>query len=185
MKVVIDACVLFPTVMREIVLGVARAGLFEPVWSARILEEWARAVRKLGDGAEVVARGEIALLRAHWPGAEIGWDPALEASLYLPDSDDRHVLAAAISSQASVIMTLNVKDFPVHALVEHGVSTVHPDAFLRQVFEGSPEAVARAVEDVRAEAERLSGDKKPVRPLLKKARLPRLGKVLQARDQVD
>lgn len=181
MKIVIDACVLYPTVMREIVLGVARAGLYEPVWSARILEEWARAVRKIGDGAEVVARGEIALLRARWPEAEASWAPELEASLYLPDSDDRHVLAAAISTRTSVIMTLNIRDFPVRYLVEHGVSVVNPDAYLRQVYDGAPHAVADAVEAVRAEAESLSGEAKPVRALLKKARLPRLGKVLERR----
>ncbi|MGB3555249.1 MAG: PIN domain-containing protein, partial [Jannaschia sp.] len=36
------------------------------------------------------------------------------------------------------------------------------------------------VEDVRGEAERLSGASQPVRPLLKRARLPRLGKALAA-----
>lgn len=181
MKIVIDACVLYPTVMREIVLRVARVGLFEPVWSARIFEEWARAVRKLGDEAEAMARGEIALLRARWPKAEVGWKPELEASLYLPDGDDRHVLAAAIAARASVIMTLNIRDFPVRSLAEHGVSVVHSDAFLRQLYEGSPDEVASVVEAVRAEAERLSGEAKPVRALLKKARLPRLGKALEAR----
>jgi predicted nucleic acid-binding protein len=181
MKIVIDACVLYPTVMREIVLGVARIGLFEPVWSARILEEWARAVRKLGNRAEAVARGEIALLRVRWPEAEVNWAPELEASLYLPDSDDRHVLAAAISARASVIMTLNLRDFPVRTLAEHGVSGVSPDAYLRQVYEGSPYEVAGVVEKIRAEAERLSGEAQLVRALLKKARLPRLGKVLESR----
>ncbi|MBL3553988.1 PIN domain-containing protein, partial [Rhodovulum sulfidophilum] len=43
MKVLLDACVLYPTVLREILLGVARRGGFTPLWSARILEEWARA----------------------------------------------------------------------------------------------------------------------------------------------
>ncbi|MEY3307771.1 MAG: hypothetical protein RLZZ413_1809, partial [Pseudomonadota bacterium] len=50
MKIVLDACVLYPTVLREILIGVARAGLYTPLWSDRILEEWARATRKLGVG---------------------------------------------------------------------------------------------------------------------------------------
>jgi hypothetical protein len=33
-------------------------------------------------------------------------------SLNLPDEKDRHVLAAAIQSKASVIVTNNLKDFP-------------------------------------------------------------------------
>ena len=34
MKVLIDACVLYPTVMRELVLGAAGQGLFTPLWVA-------------------------------------------------------------------------------------------------------------------------------------------------------
>ena len=33
-RVLIDTCVLYPTVMREMVLGVAARGAFEPIWSA-------------------------------------------------------------------------------------------------------------------------------------------------------
>ena len=46
-RVLLDANVLFPTVLREILLGVARSGVYAPLWSARILEEWARATRRL------------------------------------------------------------------------------------------------------------------------------------------
>ncbi|MEN8935202.1 MAG: PIN domain-containing protein, partial [Planktotalea arctica] len=42
MKLLLDTCVLYPTVMREMLIGAARAGAFEPLWSARILEEWRR-----------------------------------------------------------------------------------------------------------------------------------------------
>ena len=112
MRVLIDACVLFPTVMREMVVGAAAAGGFQPLWSARILEEWARATRRLPEGAEAVARGEIALLRAAWPEAEVAVDAALVARLSLPDPDDRHVLAAAIAGGAEVLLTLNRADFP-------------------------------------------------------------------------
>ncbi len=78
MKLLLDACVLYPTVLREILIGCARAGLYTPpLWSARILEEWARATVKLGPQAEVFARGEIAMLRAVFPNAEVsrarGW----------------------------------------------------------------------------------------------------------------
>ena len=45
MKVLLDTCVIYPTVMREMILGVAAGGAFEPLWSERILAEWARAAR--------------------------------------------------------------------------------------------------------------------------------------------
>ncbi|MDA8586574.1 PIN domain-containing protein, partial [Rhodobacteraceae bacterium] len=56
MKVVVDACVLFPTVLRELVLGVAETGAFQPLWSARILEEWRRAAaRKSAEDCDIAA----------------------------------------------------------------------------------------------------------------------------------
>ncbi|AAL45988.1 PIN domain-containing protein (plasmid) [Agrobacterium fabrum] len=54
----------------------------------------------------------------------------LIADLTLPDPDDRHVLAAAISARASVIVTWNLKDFPARDLLAHGVTSKSPDDFL-------------------------------------------------------
>ena len=178
MKVLLDACVLYPTVMREMVLGVAEEGLFRPLWSARILEEWARAAAKLGPAGEAQARGEIALLRGRWPGAEVALAPGLEARLWLPDPADVHVLAAAIAGSADLILTLNAGDFPRNVLREEGLERADPDQFLRGLLAGHPEVVARVAGRVRAEAERLSGERWEMRRLLKKARLPRLAKAL-------
>ena len=102
MKVLIDANVLYPTVMRQVVLGVAKAGLFTPLWSARILEEWARAARKLGPEGEAQARSEVALVRRDWPDAEVPVRAGLEARLWLPDPADVHVLAAAVTGSPSI-----------------------------------------------------------------------------------
>ncbi|HRO14243.1 MAG TPA: PIN domain-containing protein [Paracoccus sp. (in: a-proteobacteria)] len=71
MKAVLDACVLYPTVLREILIGAAEAGLFQPVWSARILAEWRHAAARLGGDQETVAGAEIALLRARHRQAEV------------------------------------------------------------------------------------------------------------------
>ncbi|WP_415183114.1 RSP_2648 family PIN domain-containing protein [Phaeovulum sp.] len=180
MKAVLDACVLYPTVLREILIGVARAGLYTPLWSARILEEWARATRKLGPVAEVVARGEIAALKAMFPAAMVAARPGLEARLHLPDENDIHVLACAVAGHADAILTVNAADFPRGVLAEEGVARRDPDGFLWELWSRDPEPVARIVEAVRAEAERLSQQPQPLRPLLKRARLPRLGKALTA-----
>ncbi len=178
MKVLLDACVLYPTVMREVLLAVARQGLYTPLWSARILEEWARAARKLGPEGETIARGDIALVRAGFPGAEIPPAPGLERRLWLPDENDIHVLAAAIAGSADILLTLNAGDFPQNVLREEGLTRRDPDGFLWQLWSEHPDAVARAAEEVRATAERLSGQPWQIRKLLKKARLPRLGKAL-------
>lgn len=179
MKAVLDACVLYPTVLREILIGVARAGLYTPLWSDRILEEWARATVKLGPGAETVARGEIVALCAAFPGASIQSGAGLAARLWLPDPADVHVLAAAIAGHADLIVTFNAADFPRHTLAEEGLRREDPDSFLIGLWRDAPATVAACVERVRAEAERLSGEAQPLRPLLKRARLPRLGKALE------
>lgn len=181
MRAVLDACVIYPTVMREVLLGVARLGVYEPRWSARIMEEWARAARKLGPEGEAQARGEVALLSARWPEAAVLWPESLETRLWLPDPADVHVLAAAIAGSADVIVTLNAKDFPRQILAEEGLSRVDPDAFLLGFWQGDAGAVEGVVAQVLAEARRLSGEDWSARALLKKARLPRLAKAVSAR----
>ena len=185
-RAVLDACVLYPTVMRELLLAVAERGLFVPLWSARLLEEWARVAARLGPADEALARGDIALMRAHWPEAEIAADAAREhglaGGLDLPDPADIHVLASAISGRAELIITLNLKDFPRRALAAHGLRAQHPDAFLLGLAKQHGAALAEAAEAVRGRAEALSGQAWPLRGLLKKARLPRLGAWLERRE---
>ncbi len=178
MKALLDANVLYPTVMREVLIGCAAEGLYTPLWSARILEEWARAAIKLGPEGETIARGEIAVLRKDWPGAEVRVAEGLEARLWLPDPADVHVLAAAIHGSADVIVTSNAKDFPRRTLTEEGLDRQDPDQFLRGLHARSPDVVAGVAERVRQTAERLSGEAWTTRALMKKARLPRLGKLL-------
>ena len=55
-----------------------------------------------------------------------------------------------------------------------------PDLFLQALFAGHPQTIRAVAERVRREAERLSGEPWPMRRLMKKARLPRLGKALEA-----
>ncbi len=179
MRVLIDACVLYPTVMREVVLGVAGAGLFEPKWSPRILEEWARAARKIGPEGETIARGEIAAINARFPRAEVKIPQGVEARLWLPDPNDIHVFAAAIGCSADAIMTVNAKDFPRNELADEGLLRVDPDGFLIGLAVDAPEAVRAVGEAVLAEARRLSGEPWEMRKLMRKARLPRLGKLLE------
>ncbi|GGE44884.1 RSP_2648 family PIN domain-containing protein [Actibacterium pelagium] len=178
MKVLLDACVLYPTVTREVLLNVAKEGLFTPLWSPRILEEWARAARKLGREGEPQARAEIALLKANWPGAEVLPKEADLARLWLPDEHDIHVLAAAIAGSADLLLTFNAQDFPRNTLAEEGILRDGPDHFLFELWQQNPDKVLAAVTRVHAEAERLSGQHWDLRKLLKKARLPRLGKAL-------
>jgi hypothetical protein len=146
MKVLLDTCVIYPTVMRQMLLGVAKEGVFTPLWSARIIEEWQRAAVKLGPEGVAQAGAEATMLSAQWP--------------------------------ADMIITLNTKDFPRNILAEEGLSRTDPDGFLHGVYQAQPDLVAQVGAEVLAEANRLSGNTRELRALLKKARLPRIAKAL-------
>jgi hypothetical protein len=176
MRAFLDACVLYPTVLREVLLAVAGDGLFQPLWSPRVTEEWVRAAARLGPGQEAIARGEAAILDLRFPAARV--PEAAGEGIVLPDLADAHVAAAARAAGADVIVTLNLRDFPPRTLAALGLVAEHPDAFLHALWRQHPAEVARAAGTVRAEAERLSGQPQPLRPLLKRAALPRLGKAL-------
>jgi predicted nucleic acid-binding protein len=178
MKAVLDACVLYPTVLRELLQGAGAAGLYQPVFSERILKEWVLATAKLGPEVPALAAVEAAALRAAFPRALVPAHPEIEARLVLPDPNDLHVLATAIASGADAIVTFNAQDFPGHVLAGEGITRRDPDGFLWELQSRDPEAMASIVEAVRAKAEAISGQKMPLKTLLKRARLYKLAKAL-------
>lgn len=170
MRITLDACVLYPSVLRSLLIGVAKAGHFTPLWSDRILEEWRRAAERNGDGP--VAAIEIALLRADWPKAIV--PETRRDDLHLPDMDDVHVLETALASSADAILTANLKDFPTKILGRYGLLRFEPDAFLLEYALAEPESFTKILDQVVMRAAE-DGVITPVK-LLKKARLPRLAK---------
>lgn len=177
-RLLLDACVLFPTVLREVLTGAAAAGFFRPLWSARILEEWARATRRLGPVAETIARGEIAALRAAFPDAEVPPAPHLVARLHLPDDNDLHVLAAAIAGNADGIVTLNRADFPRATLHAEGLTRRDPDGLLWEFASQDRDRMAAVLAGVQARATAASGRPQDLRALLRRARLYRLARLM-------
>ena len=61
------------------------------------------------------------------------------------DADDRHVLAAAIAAEVPVIVTFNLSDFPDTTLSPYGIRALHPDVFLLELLEATPEAFIMAI----------------------------------------
>lgn len=169
MRAVLDACVLYPTATRILLLDAARGGHFRPVWSARILEEWARAMARDGAEAERHTRGVIAALEAEWQASVT---PAPHDA-GLPDVNDDHVLGACLAGGAGFLVTRNIRDFPLRTLARHGVSRSDPDSFLLSFAREDP-AIGRCAAGMPAAAG-WSGD---LRSFLRRAGLPRLGKFL-------
>lgn len=163
--------------MREMLLGAAEAGFFTPLWSARILEEWARAAGRGGAQDEARERALIAALALRFPGAEVAARRG-EAGLWLPDPGDLHVLACALDGQADVIVTLNARDFPRGELAMYGLGRADPDAFLLGFAQAQPARMRAVAQAVHQRAQRDLGAAMDLRALLKRARLPRLGKAM-------
>lgn len=179
-KVTLDACVLFPPVLREILLRLARAGLFDPVWSERILGEWRRATLRLGPDAAAAADIASRLAGAEFPRACEAAHPEIEARHILPDPADLHVLATAIASGSDAILTFNAQDFPRHILAAEGIARRDPDGFLWELWSRHPDTVETALAETKAEAERRAGAPVSFRALLKRNQLNRLARAIQA-----
>ncbi|MDS9467544.1 PIN domain-containing protein [Paracoccus sp. MBLB3053] len=173
MKAVLDACVLYPTVLREILADAAGAGLYHPFWSPRILDEWRHAAERQGLSAGV----EIALLRDRFPGSAVQPSGGAEG-LDLPDAADRHVVEAALAAGAELIVTANLRDFPRGALAAVGLRAVHPDEFLRDLFLSNPDPVLAAIEASQTRAGLVGGEMSR-KELMRRARLPRLAKAVE------
>ncbi|MDO5705755.1 MAG: PIN domain-containing protein, partial [Paracoccus sp. (in: a-proteobacteria)] len=65
MRAVLDACVLYPTVLREILTDPAVTALYVPIWTARLREEWLRAAER--NGIRDLAGAEAAMLSDRIP----------------------------------------------------------------------------------------------------------------------
>ena len=180
MRVTLDACVIFPSVLRAILLRAARAGLYEPVWSDRILEEWQRAIPRLGPQAVTEAALDAARMREVFPRALTAARPEIEARHILPDPHDLHVLATAIASGSDAILTFNAADFPGHVLAAERIARRDPDGFLWELWSHHPQAMQDALAATHAEAETMAGAPVSLKALLKRNRLNRLAKAIGA-----
>jgi predicted nucleic acid-binding protein len=146
----LDASVLYPAPLRDLLLELAVADVYRAKWSDAVHEEWITAVlRARHDLTRRQLERTRALMNAHARDALItGFEPLIDV-LDLPDPDDRHVLAAAIKGRADLIVTTNLKDFPAASLGRWGIEAQHPDEFLTHQFHLSEPAFLQAVKTVR------------------------------------
>ena len=149
--VLFDACVLYSAPLRDLWMWLATTtSLFEPRWSAEIHREWMSHVlaNRPDLSAERIERTRMLMDTKVEDCLVTGYEGLIDG-LTLPDPDDRHVLAAAIHAQATLILTFNLRDFPDDILAPYGIQAQHPDEFLCILLEGDPESVCAAAEEHR------------------------------------
>ncbi|NHB94552.1 PIN domain-containing protein [Photorhabdus cinerea] len=134
--VVLDACVLYPARLRDLLMHLGLAGLYQPKWSDTIQNEWKRnLLKQRSDIAPEILERTTALMNKALPDANVTGFESLIEGLKLPDKDDRHILATAIRANAEVIVTMNLKDFPADILDEFGIEALHPDEFISDLLD--------------------------------------------------
>lgn len=147
----LDANVLYPALLRNILLRLASQGLFQARWSSQVHDEWMKALRR--DRPDIAsARMERTrhLMDAHFQDARVEGYQHLIDTITLPDTDDRHVLAAAIHGGARIIVTTNLRDFPDAALAAFDIEAMHPDAFILGLLQDRASEVVAALHRLRA-----------------------------------
>lgn len=128
---ILDANVLYPAPLRDLLMHLATGSLFRAKVTNRIHEEW---IRNLLLNRPSLTRPALErtrdLMNAAVEDFLVEGYQEFERELELPDEDDRHVLAAAVRGGANVIVTFNLKDSPKPELEKYGIEALHPDDFI-------------------------------------------------------
>jgi len=144
---VLDANVLYPQWLRDLMLTLAALGYYQPRWSDRIVDEMRRNV--LADHPDIdpdrFDAVTIAALRRAFPNAWIRVEDDLVERMDNA-AEDRHVLAAAVVGDGDLIVTGNVDDFTGSRYVASGeVGIESPVTFLTTVLDDHPDILADAL----------------------------------------
>lgn len=154
-RVLLDANVLYPANLRNTLMYLTLADAFSAHWTAMIHEEWMRNVlASRPDLTRATLERTRALMDENAREALVEGFELLIETLKLPDANDRHILAAAIHSQCSVILTFNLKDFPTRILQPLGIEAQAPDTFLLSIFADKKWGILAGLRDQRASLRR-------------------------------
>jgi predicted nucleic acid-binding protein len=153
--VVLDACVLYPSPLRSLLLFIATKQVFRAHWSETIHQEWMRNLQKNRPDLDPkkLERTRDLMDRHSESALVVGFEYLIDR-LQLPDPDDRHVLAAAIHAKAAAIVTFNLQDFPDQQLSGYAIQALHPDDFLCDLMDLYPAEILSAVREARSAMQR-------------------------------
>jgi len=175
-----DANVLYPAELRNFLMHLALVGVFRAKWSADVHEEW---IGSLLEDRPDLTRAQLErtrqLMDKAAPDALITGYGHLIPSLVLPDERDRHVLAAAIHGEASILVTCNLADFPAHTLRQFDIEARHPDEFVLSLCDLSPALVTEAAENHRTSLKNPAKTVEEYLNSLASQGLPKTAKVLR------
>lgn len=172
--VILDANILYPAPLRDLLMILADTYLFRARWTHAIQEEW---LTNLLEDRPDLSRERLErtqrLMNSHVVDALVtGYEHLIE-TLELPDPKDRHVLAAAIHSGATIIVTFNLKDFPKSVLGSKGIEAMKPDDFIVRQIAEAPKVVIEVAKEQRSEMTKPSMSVDEYLMTLEKQNLPK------------
>ncbi|SFJ77911.1 PIN domain-containing protein [Bosea sp. OK403] len=165
----VDACTLAGALKRNLLLTLAEADFFRIRWSRPVLDETQRAIggilkkKGVSDAEDRAARAIHYMVEAFEDAEVSDFEPLLSVCQNLPDPGDAHVIAAALKTQAAVIVTDNMKHFPPALLASLNLEARSADAFITDTIALDP---GRAVAAIRTMRRRLKRPEKTAEMLL-------------------
>lgn len=182
--VLFDACVLYQAPVRDLVIELGLAELYRAKWTHRIHDEWIGSLlRNRPDISKEKLERTRQLINESIEDCLIEGYESLAKTLSLPDSDDRHVLAAAIKARAQIIVTSNIKDFPADYLDSFGIETQHPDTFFLNQSDLQQSAFLAAVKRIRLSLRRPAKTPEEYLDILRRCELAKTAEFLE--DYID
>ncbi|MGC2661984.1 MAG: PIN domain-containing protein [Bryobacteraceae bacterium] len=146
----LDANVLYPAPLRDLLLQLAVTDLYKAKWTADIHREWIENLLTNEPHRDRAALERTRdLMDTATRDCSVTGYAGLIPSLELPDEKDRHILAAAIVGHCDVIVTANLKDFPMTALAPFGIHRQHPDEFLYDHLNRAPGVFCSCIKKIR------------------------------------
>lgn len=147
--VLADANILFSRTLRDYFLYAADQGAIEIRWSRPILHEMSRNLRTKMDMTLVDTARLEDLMNGYIEYAltDIGADDLAAVQYVEMDPNDRHVLAAAISADADILLTENGRHFPRGWMSDRGIDLLDSGELLTRLAEAFPDKICAAHEN--------------------------------------
>lgn len=180
--VLLDACVLYPAALRDLLMRLAVHEQIVVKWSEKIHEEWMTAVlRERPDLTRHQLERTRQLMDLHAGDCLVSGHEWRMENLSLPDENDRHVLAAAIEAEAEALVTWNLADFPENTLKALGIERWTPDDLLMYLLATDEDAIVKLMHEHRAVLENPSKSAAEYLETLDQQRLHRSVQILKSR----
>ena len=175
-----DANVLYSAQLRDFLVRLALGEALRAHWTEQVHEEWMRNVE--ADYPDITwedLQRIRSLMDEALPGALVeGYENRI-SKLALPDTSDRHVLAAAIHVEADHIVAFNTRDFLSSKLESWDIEATGPDELVSGLFNQMPDRIIDVARSHRQSLTRPSKSPEEYLQLLRGCRLEETVRLLK------